>query len=103
MLCSLPATSALRLNTDAIAAEQGAKACYSRIAMSRIDAIVEDLKILPPERLEEAAAYIHQLRQASQAQRLEALRATAGSLTTAEADDWAKAIDECERADESGW
>jgi hypothetical protein len=72
-------------------------------AMSPIDAIVEELKSLPPERLEQAAAYIHRLRQASQAERLEALRATAGALTPAEADDWTKAIEDCERIDESGW
>jgi hypothetical protein len=71
--------------------------------MSPIDAIVEELKVLPPERLEEAAAYIHRLRQASQAERIEALRATAGALTPAEADNWAKAIEDCERIDESGW
>jgi hypothetical protein len=71
--------------------------------MSPIDAIVEELKSLPPERLEQAAAYIHRLRQASQAERLEALRATAGALTPAEADDWTKAIEDCERIDESGW
>ena len=41
--------------------------------MSPIGAIVEELRILPPERLEQAAAYIHQLRQASQADRIEAL------------------------------
>ena len=71
--------------------------------MSWIDAIVEELKILPPERLEQAAAYVHGLRQTSQAESLEALRATAGALTAAEADDWAKAIEDCERIDESGW
>jgi hypothetical protein len=64
--------------------------------MSSIDAIVQELKILPPERLEEAAAYIHRLRQASQAERIEALRSTAGAITPAEADDWAKAIEDCE-------
>lgn len=71
--------------------------------MSPIDAIVEDLKILPPDRLEQAAAYIHRLRQASQGERIEALRATAGALTASEADDWAQAIEGCERIDESGW
>lgn len=71
--------------------------------MSSIDAIVEELKALPPERLEQAAACVHRLRQASQADRLEALRATAGALTAAEADDWARAIEDCERIDESGW
>jgi hypothetical protein len=60
-------------------------------AVSLIDAIVEELKVLPPERLEEAAAYIHWLRQA---ERIEGLRSTGGSLTPAEADDWAKAIDD---------
>lgn len=69
-------------------------------AMSSIDAIVEELKILPPE---QAAIYIHRLRQASQTERLEALRATAGALTAAEANYWAKAIEDCERVDESGW
>src|SRR6185369_6179536 len=39
-------------------------------AMSSIDAIVEELKLLPPERLEQAAAYVHGLRQTSQAERL---------------------------------
>ena len=71
--------------------------------MTPIDAIVEELKILPPKRLEEAAAYIHHLRQASQNERLQALRETAGSLTQTEADDWAKAVEDCERIDESGW
>jgi hypothetical protein len=71
--------------------------------MTPIDAIVEELKILPPNRLEEAAAYIHHLRQVSQNERLQALRETAGSLTEAEADDWAKAVEDCERIDESGW
>ena len=75
----------------------------SSIAMSSIDAIVEELKILPPERLEQAAAYIHRLRETSQAERLEALRSTVGSLTAAEADDWTRAIEDCERIDESGW
>ena len=74
-----------------------------RGAMSPIDAIVEDLKILPPARLDEAAAYVHRLHHASQAERLDALRDTAGSLTAAEADDWDQAIEDCERIDESGW
>jgi hypothetical protein len=34
--------------------------------------------------------------------RIEALRSTAGALTPAEDDDWAKAIEDCERIDESG-
>jgi hypothetical protein len=71
--------------------------------MSPIDAIVEELKVLPPKRLEEAAAYIHHLRQVSQVERLQALRQTAGSLTQEEADNWAKAVEDCERIDDSGW
>jgi hypothetical protein len=61
------------------------------------DAIVEELKILPAKRLEEVAAYIHHLRLVSQTERLQALRDTAGSLTREEADDWAKAVEDCER------
>ena len=52
-------------------------------AMSSIEAIAEELKILSTERLE-------------------VLRATAGALTPAEADDCARAIQHCERI-ESGW
>ncbi len=58
--------------------------------MSPIDSIVEELKILPPQRLEQAA---HGLREASRAERLEALRTTPGVLTRIAADDWAKAIE----------
>jgi hypothetical protein len=65
--------------------------------MSLIDAIVEELKVLPPERLEQAAAFVHRLHQASQTERLEALRATSGTLMVAEADDWAKSVEDCER------
>jgi hypothetical protein len=71
--------------------------------MSSIEAIVEELKVLPPDRLEEAAAFIHRLHEMSQAERIAVLRATAGTLTPAEADDWAKAIEDCERIDDSEW
>ena len=69
--------------------------------MSTLQTIVEDLKVLPPERLAEVAGYIHQLKEISQADRLAALQKTAGTLTKEETDAWEQAINEdCERIDD---
>ena len=68
-----------------------------------IDAIVNELKVLPPEQLEQAAAFIHHLRQTSQEERLSTLRRLSGCITQEEADEWLKAVEDCEHIDESGW
>jgi hypothetical protein len=69
-----------------------------------LDAILEELKTLPPGGLERAADYIHRLHSASRAERKAALRRTAGSLTEAEADELARNIEEgCENIDERDW
>ena len=73
------------------------------VAMDPLDSIVRELKTLPAGRLREAADYIHRLREEGRADRLAAFRETAGSLSAAEADDLAQAIQDCERVDESGW
>ena len=72
--------------------------------MNKLQDIVDELKTLPPERLERAASYIHRLHFASQEERKISLRRTAGSLTSQEADELARIIEEgCEQVDERDW
>ena len=69
-----------------------------------LDAILEELKTLPPDGLERAADYIHRLHSASRLERKAALRRAAGSLTDEEADELARNIEEgCENIDERDW
>jgi hypothetical protein len=55
--------------------------------VSPLENIVEDLKSLPPDRLEMAASYIRQLKPISQAEREAALARTFGCLSPEEADE----------------
>ena len=72
--------------------------------MSPLENIDEDLKSLPPDKLELAADYIHRLKRISQEERQAILARTAGSLSQETADEMEKAIEEgCERVDESHW
>jgi hypothetical protein len=69
-----------------------------------IDAILEELKTLPPGGLERAADYIHRLHSAGRLERRAALRRAAGSLTDVEADELARNIKEgCENVAEGDW
>jgi hypothetical protein len=56
----------------------------------KLEAIVEDLKGLPPDRLDSAADYIHKLRVISNAERVAIIDRTSGSLTAEEGEelDW---------------
>ena len=72
--------------------------------VSKLQDIVDELKTLPPDRLERAADYIHRLHFASREERKTALRRTAGSLTAEEADELERIIEEgCEQIDERDW
>lgn len=72
--------------------------------MSRLEAIVDDLKSLPPDRLEVAADFIRRLKPISQEERDAILARTFGSLSQEDADAMEKAIEEgCEKIDEQGW
>jgi hypothetical protein len=72
--------------------------------MSTFEATVEELKRLPPAKLEAAANYIHGLAAASVRERQLALEKSFGSLTPAEADEMERAIAaNCERVDASQW
>ncbi|MEI9999960.1 MAG: hypothetical protein WDO13_12795 [Verrucomicrobiota bacterium] len=72
--------------------------------MSTLETIVEELKSLPTPALQEAAAFIHQLREASRADRQAILRATSGGWTSGDADAIEKVIKEnCETIDAREW
>jgi hypothetical protein len=67
----------------------------------KLDAIIEDLKTLPPSNLERAADYIHRLARIGEQERRSILERTAGSLTRQEADELERIIAEgCERIDD---
>jgi hypothetical protein len=73
-------------------------------SVSRLEAIVEDLKSLPPARLEAAADIVHRLKRISEEERQTILTRTAGALSPEAADEMNRVIEEgCERIDESGW
>ena len=72
--------------------------------MSTLDMIVAELKTLPPPKLEEAAALIHNLRTNGRAERLAALERSAGILTDAEGAELERVIEEgCEKIDARDW
>jgi hypothetical protein len=72
--------------------------------VSKLEAIVEDLKGLQPDQLESAAEYIRKLKTISHAERVAIIDRTSGSLTKEEGDELARIIEEgCERIDERDW
>jgi hypothetical protein len=72
--------------------------------VSKLEAIVEDLKMLPPDRLDSAADYIHRLKTISSSERMAIIERTAGSLTPEEGDELARIIEDgCEKIDERDW
>jgi hypothetical protein len=72
--------------------------------VSPLENIVEDLKALPPDRLELAADYIRRLTPVSPAEREAALARTFGCLSPDEADELERIIEEgCEQINERAW
>ena len=75
-----------------------------REVVSPLENIVEDLKSLPPDRLEMAASFIRRLKPINQAERQAALARTFGCLSPQEADEMERVIEEgCEQINERGW
>lgn len=69
-----------------------------------LENIVEELKTLPPGRLEVAADFVHRLSRISEEERKAILARTFGSLSAEDADAMEKAIEEgCEQINEHGW
>jgi hypothetical protein len=74
------------------------------VIVSPLENIVEDLKTLPPDKLQMAAKYIRQLKPVSRERRVAALARTFGCLSPDEADELERAIQEgCEQVNEHGW
>jgi hypothetical protein len=72
--------------------------------VSPLENIVEDLKTLPPDRLEIAASFIRRLKPVTQAEREAALARTFGCLSPEEADEMERVIEEgCEQINEHAW
>jgi hypothetical protein len=72
--------------------------------VSPLDNIFEDLKALPPDRLEMAADFTRQLKPVSEAERKAALARTFGCLSPEEADEMERVIEDgCEQVNEHGW
>lgn len=68
--------------------------------MTALKAIIEELKLLPPKKREAAATFIHSLRAASEAEKKAVLDDIFGWMSSAEADQYEKAIEEsCGRID----
>ena len=67
--------------------------CDSFEGMSQIEMVVEELKQLPLEKIEEAAAYVHQLHQTQIEARRRALAETAGCMSPKEADEFLKTLE----------
>ena len=69
--------------------------------MIKLDAVIEDLKALPPANLERAADYIHRLKLITDRERFDIIDRTSGSLTDEEADELERIIaNGCEQLDE---
>ena len=72
--------------------------------MSTLEMIVEELKTLPPPKLEEAATLIHRLRDDARTERRAALRRSASILSEADGAELERIIGEnCERIDPREW
>lgn len=72
--------------------------------MSAFEAIIEDLKALPPKKLAAAAGYINHLKAASESERRLALDQAFGCLSEEEGRAMEDAIQaQCERVDASQW
>lgn len=82
----------------------GAPIALNLYLLSTLEIILEDLKSLPAPKLEEAAAYIHRLRETNPVDRLAILRETSGSWGYEDADRIETAIKEnCEKIDARDW
>ena len=72
--------------------------------MSALELIIEELKVLPPDKLEDAARYVHKLAASDPAERNTLIETTATMLTAEDVKAMDSAIREaCEQIDERSW
>ena len=71
--------------------------------MLALESVTEELKSLPAAEFEEAAKFIHSLKESAKIRKKAILEKTFGCLNEAEADEWEAAVKECRRIDNEGW
>lgn len=71
--------------------------------MTTVSPLLEELRRMPADRLEETAEYITTLLHERRERRERMIDATAGTLSAAEGDALEAALAECETLDESSW
>jgi len=71
--------------------------------MSRLETVVEELKALPPDRLERVAEYIHGLQTVDRTERNAILRSTAGILGGERGEEFARNIKGSDEVDGRDW
>jgi hypothetical protein len=74
------------------------------VDVNSLETIVEDLKSLPPAKLEGAADFVHRLSRIGEEERQAIFTRTVGALPREEADELERVIEEgCGKIDERGW
>jgi hypothetical protein len=71
--------------------------------MSAIEAAVEVVKTLPPDKLAEAVTYLQGLRNESLTERVAIAKRLGGSLSPEESDKMERALAECRQIDKDEW
>ena len=71
--------------------------------MGLLERAIEELKALPPDRLAAAAAYIHRLAMPDLQGRRTLLQNAGGVLSSEEADELERALQDCRRIDPGEW
>lgn len=71
--------------------------------MTALEVVIEELKDLPLSRLEQAADYVRALKDEDKADRLAALKASAGCISDENAEAFEQAMQDFERIDVNEW
>ncbi|NKB23121.1 MAG: hypothetical protein GKR87_01755 [Kiritimatiellae bacterium] len=71
--------------------------------MTKLEMVIEELKILPPKKIEDVASYVHALKEEEWLRCQAVLEATEGCLTGKLGEEFEKAIEDCERIDPREW
>ena len=73
------------------------------IAMSLIEQIVADIKLLPVDKQEAAYDYVHRLREETSRERKAILDRVFGALSIEEAEEWERNVQSCRTVDVESW
>ncbi|MDZ4800958.1 MAG: hypothetical protein SGI92_22595 [Bryobacteraceae bacterium] len=64
--------------------------------MSKLDELIEELRTLPPDDLDRVENFVHRLTETRPRELHPAFAATFGCIQGKDAEDWLKAMEECE-------